>query len=626
MDILDLSNPISWAPDGLKRPNKKPQFTLDSMSGMNFMADSNSNLSNVKPNTLAYDKPTATSMVSINTLNPVPHMSSNKNTTSQVPFMSSDEFMRTSFYDHERNKKKGLYTSEQNQQVEEIRKQEEAAREDRMWKKSESRVYNTKAYYDADPYMAAANLIRSDLNLNPIESKISLRRSRRYKIQRGSFDKAGKLIEIIDPKEYTQDFWRKENIVDWAKTHGLKLNETDTGKFRTGSKLVNTYRTRRSGKKYTGQKAVQQYEIRKPDNKTEKTVVLYDKFASSIGNKESLYKKYFNPIETTNVSSLADAEDKLKKQIASETKVRKGVMNRYQGRSQIGEVKYLANQQRLAEEQQKTANLISERDVKKNELSNIKLEYYTATDSDFEYFENYKQGMLSNIDVRNANQQFVIDSLNLDASTLDKKEDRTNYLIPTLEEVGKELDTKETNLKTKIRGHSDSGNWQKQISQKEFGTDTISGDSQVDSVLYDTGKQVRGGAYYSQDIGNLLREVRKHEASMKAEIKQKDANITNIVPDVKDDLATYYTDTQSKEYEKASKDYLSKSLEMTEEERLELEYQRRKQGFGEVGPAKRSQQYSSRGRPSLKQKSMQGNQYQNKRTRGGHNNLGGLVI
>ena len=87
-----------------------------------------------------------------------------------------------------------------------------------------------------------------------------------------------------------------------------------------------------------------------------------------------------------------------------------------------------------------------------------------------------------------------------------------------------------------------------------------------------------------------------------------------------------YTDKTDKEYEIANKDYLSKSLALTKEDRAELEYQRRSQGMGNNQEAQQYKVSSSRGRPSLKQKSQSSSQYKNKRTRGGRNNLGGLVI
>ena len=109
-------------------------------------------------------------------------------------------------------------------------------------------------------------------------------------------------------------------------------------------------------------------------------------------------------------------------------------------------------------------------------------------------------------------------------------------------------------------------------------------------------------------------------------LKQTKEKIKSIDVDETEELVDYYTDTTNKEYAVASEDYLSKSLKLTQEEREELERARRAQAFGSNQPATQYKIQQASGRPSLKQKSKSSRQYQNKRTRGGKNNLGGLVI
>ena len=91
-------------------------------------------------------------------------------------------------------------------------------------------------------------------------------------------------------------------------------------------------------------------------------------------------------------------------------------------------------------------------------------------------------------------------------------------------------------------------------------------------------------------------------------------------------MVDYYTDTTDKEYAVASEDYLSKSLKLTQEEREELERARQAQAFTTNQPAQQHKKHTSRGRPSLKDKSKSNRQYKNTRTRGGQNTFGGLVI
>ena len=248
-------------------------------------------------------------------------------------------------------------------------------------------------------------------------------------------------------------------------------------------------------------------------------------------------------------------------------------------------------------------------------------QYYSVLDSDFASYEDYKQDVISTIDDRRTNQQFVIDSMNSDTKTVDDK-DRSASLIPTLESTYRKLDDKASVLKDEVGDYD----WQKKISQDQFGTDTIQGDSHIGYVLDSYGGKVRGGEYYSQDVGQLVRKSKSYEDSLALQIKQKQDAIDSIKVDNTEGLTDYYSDKTDKEYEIANKEYLSKSLTLTKEERAELEYQRRAQGMGGDQEARQYKPSTSRGRPSLKQKSQSSSQYKNKRTRGGRNNLGGLVI
>ena len=72
--------------------------------------------------------------------------------------------------------------------------------------------------------------------------------------------------------------------------------------------------------------------------------------------------------------------------------------------------------------------------------------------------------------------------------------------------------------------------------------------------------------------------------------------------------------------------YLSKSLELTREERAELEYQRRAQGMGGNQEAMQYRPQTSRGRPSLKQKSKESGQYKTNVHVAERTILEGLVI
>jgi hypothetical protein len=249
--------------------------------------------------------------------------------------------------------------------------------------------------------------------------------------------------------------------------------------------------------------------------------------------------------------------------------------------------------------------------------------YYGVTDDDFSAFKEHKDYLLGDISYRRSNQKEIIDRLKLDAKTIEQK-DRSDNIIPVLESDIDTLDTKSTVIKKQL-GEYD---WQKNISQDAFGTDTIQGESHVSGVLDSYGGQVRGGNYYAQDIGNLVRKTKAYESELETKIKQQTSQIESIEPDETESLVEYFNDKSTKENTIASKNYLSKSLELTKEDRIKLEKARNASAFNanQQATIAKPKKTRSRGKPSLRRPSSQGGQYKNTRTRGGQNNLGGLVI
>jgi hypothetical protein len=248
--------------------------------------------------------------------------------------------------------------------------------------------------------------------------------------------------------------------------------------------------------------------------------------------------------------------------------------------------------------------------------------YYTVGDEDFAAFKEHKDYLLGDISYRRSNQKEIIDRLKLDAKTIEQK-DRSESIIPKLESDIDTLDTKSTIIKKQIGEHD----WQKGISQDAFGTDTIQGESHVSGVLDSYGGQVRGGNYYAQDVGHLIKNTKEYESELKTEIKQQTSEIESIEPDSTEALVDYFNDKSNKENAIASKDYLTKSLELTKEDRIKLERAREASAYGANQQASIARPKQSRGKPNPRKSSSQGGgQYKNTRTRGGQNNLGGLVI
>ena len=434
----------------------------------------------------------------------------------------------------------------------------ESATSDRVTKISVGRMVSSLASMRRNPNLPIANEIRKNLGMKELYAHAPWRRKGRYsparwvvstKRRSKSRGYRSQHIDAESPEQFLTSFYKQQAVVDWGKEQGLKLDETDTGKFRTGSYAVGQYWTHNSNRRLVGYGEKTTYRTGAPENKDQITQVLYNKLSNKAGEKKRKYETYYK----------TDPE----------------IENFY---------------------------------------------YYGITDKSFESYEKYKQDLISGIDTRRTNQEYIITDLGIDVKTVEKK-DRSKKLIPTLEATTETLDDKASVLKDEISDYD----WQKKISQETFGTDTIQGDSHVGHVLDSYGGKIRGGDYYVQDAGRLIKKTKKYEDEIKSQIKESQKVIKDIEPDKTEGLVDFYVDVRDEENAKASEDYLSRSLELTVDERKQLEQSRKAQMFGSNTSARSGYTPTqSRGRPSLK--SFSKRQYKNRRTRGGKNTLGGLVV
>ena len=234
--------------------------------------------------------------------------------------------------------------------------------------------------------------------------------------------------------------------------------------------------------------------------------------------------------------------------------------------------------------------------------------------------------------------------------------------------IGSSLSEWKGDLNTYYKSHYVAPNVSKATAAKSWlGSSTIQGDSFVGEVLQEMGG-IRGGAYWTQDVKKLNIKTRAHEKTIKGKLETKRKTLIDLrseqaelkashdalrpqisaavdkgtkFGDISYDDALAKTLTSSsqslydKNYEVALKDveieYLEKSLVKTEKERKDLEKQRQRREYEQVGGTVHN--VSLRGvqsrsaRPSLKSFSRRntggGGQ---KKTRGGQSTLGGLVI
>jgi hypothetical protein len=541
----------------------------------------------------------------------------------------------------------------------------------RLTKASKAKVGNEMSEFATDPTIQYAQMIQKELGRDKLEVTTTRRREGRWSTDLSSVKASAEHI--------VRDYNEKQDVIGWAKEikpgFGLDPTRKVTVVDKKSSEQQATYWTHNGRSRRTGYKTVDTSTYKNifatDAKKGIKMDMLYDKIKIKAQSNKTRYSKYkegmntemFQPLEKGMQQDITDATAKIAPSKIHFDKVMRGVQSKYAGKSQIGGTAYAKNQASAAKTKAAHENLIYDKEQKEDDLRLANISYFgisdktfgeldeyksrsksnrkkyetyynsdpnedtygfaDITDDEFGAWESRKQNLLTGIDWRSSDQRHIIGDLKLDESKTIVQKDRSGHIIPDLEEVHNVLDDKATGLKGDIKEYD----WQKRISQDEFGTDEISGDSHMSSVLDKYGGKIRGGDYFVQDIGKLIKKTKEHEGDLKQDILTKEIEILDTTISEDSNLPDYYIETHDKEYNVASKTYLEKSLELTEDERKQLEYQRRAAlGIKSNAQALQYKVSQSRGRPSLKQKSQSSSQYKNKRTRGGRNNLGGLVI
>ena len=441
-----------------------------------------------------------------------------------------------------------------------------------------NRWVSFQEYARTDPTIAFANTIQSKLGRGKVTAYI---KRRSWLMKDGVTRQYSKRYEGAltgDPDKIITDYYKKTGIINWAK-------EVNPGHANLDDETVNVVDKKwttpyyfkgnldQGGKHKPG--IYQQTHISYKDvpvlsvgNKGDHMDLLYDKIKKENVRKKKKYETYYEPLVTE--------EDKAK---------------------------------------------LTEREIHDKEFDT-----YAYTEKDFTDMETLKQSYISEIGMRRENQEYIIGDLGLDTKTIEKK-DRSKHLIPTLDTTYTTLDTKAGKLKKQVTDYD----WQKKISQDAFGSDTIQGHSMIGAVLDSYDGKLRGGDYYAQDIGQLVKKSKSYEAEMESQIKQKKDIIDKTKLDDTSSLPEYYMATMAKEGHIADEEYLSKSLVKTTEDREELEKQKKQLDYNKLqGGQNISLNMGGGGRsarPNLKSFSRRnsggGGQ---KKTRGGQNTLGGFVI
>ena len=245
------------------------------------------------------------------------------------------------------------------------------------------------------PNLAPANKIRVNLGMKELFPDNYRRRQGRYDARWAQTSHVRKQSNAMQPEndysvpapyDFLKEHYKKESLVNWGKTKGLKLDVTDTGTFRTGSYAEAQYWTHNGSKRLTGYNEKTTYRTGKPENKDQETEVLFNKMQQSTAAKKARYVKLFEPAEETAQKDIATLDTTI---AAQQAHVDQTARNNYQYR--ITDTTYLDAQTA------KLTTMQEERVAKAENAELIGHSYYGVTNTDLDKAESYKQELIADI-------------------------------------------------------------------------------------------------------------------------------------------------------------------------------------------------------------------------------------
>ena len=197
----------------------------------------------------------------------------------------------------------------------------------RLKKISRSKSITSYNIMKSNPNLKTANKIRKNLGLKVIFPHVERRRRGRWSNAKWSVSSENRskstrfrrqVASSESPEVFLTEYYRKTSLVDWAKTKGLKLAETDTGKFRTGSFAQPNYWTHNSRKRLVGYSEKTKYRIGKPLNKDQEISVLYQKLVKKSNQKKKRFVKLYKPLDVDLREKLKTSQGEEKAQIENQ--------------------------------------------------------------------------------------------------------------------------------------------------------------------------------------------------------------------------------------------------------------------------------------------------------------------
>ena len=364
----------------------------------------------------------------------------------------------------------------------------------------QSRRLDFIAAMGRDPTVAEANRIQAELGRGAVGYQ---------KVYRGYSKVRFDMQYTKDPNAIIDDYNKKTIVNEWAKVidpESAKLDPKRTVRVVDEASGYNqtrywTHNNRRRavGSYWVNTSTYKDVLVSEHSSEGDKMDMIYQKVKDASKKKKDKYETYFNPVDNSELDKKISELEEIKKRGPGHTKMIPHIF--YRTGWETGDYAKSVHAANRAHQVNHETQL-EELKQKKLEKSFSQFEYYAISDQTFDDYERNKQGLIVAIDDRRSNQKFVIDTIGSNIKTLDEK-DRSASLIPTLESAHEELDTKATVLKKQVGDYD----WQKKISQDSFGTDTIHGESHIVPVLDSYGGKIRGGNYYTQDVGKLIRKT-----------------------------------------------------------------------------------------------------------------------
>lgn len=292
-----------------------------------------------------------------------------------------------------------------------------------------------------NPNLKTANKIRTQLGLKPIIVGITGFRRAQRKVQTGVYVYGRHdTIRDVSPEKFLTDYYEKKAVVGWAKEiGGLKLEDTDTGKFRTGEKTWTSTnfsfgRTKINKRNPLIYHTTTLYETKKPENEAQKTIVLFDKFKIQRDAKKKRYLDLYEPIDESIKTDIKKIDDDI-----STTQAELGSIKKQNTYHPARHPKLYASFNNRSIAGETRINELKNKKVQlEQDLRNADYSYYAITDQQLTEAEKYKRNLITEIQTTDKTTDDILTKLPTEQA--DTSDDDIDYKKMKLRQLEKEYE------------------------------------------------------------------------------------------------------------------------------------------------------------------------------------------